>query len=32
LLETASDELVRSAVKASMTGVAAWAVYWIEHR
>ncbi|MFE5373658.1 hypothetical protein [Streptomyces mirabilis] len=32
LLDTASDELVRLAVKASATGVLAGAVYWIEHR
>lgn len=32
LLETASDELVRSAVKVSLSGLFAAAVYWIEHR
>ncbi|WP_159058822.1 hypothetical protein [Streptomyces caeruleatus] len=32
LLDTASDELVRLAVKASLTGVFAGAVYWIERR
>lgn len=32
LLETASDELVRLAVKASTTGVVALAVYWFERR
>lgn len=32
LLDTASDELVRLAVKASVTGVLAWAVYWFERR
>ncbi|MDX3127755.1 hypothetical protein F3K20_19770 [Streptomyces scabiei] len=32
LLDTASDELVRLAVKASATGALAWAVYWFERR
>jgi hypothetical protein len=32
LLNTASDELVRLAVKASLTGVFAGAVYWFERR
>ena len=32
LLDTASDELVRLAVKASVTGAFAGAVYWFEHR
>ncbi|MER6046450.1 hypothetical protein ABT168_03040 [Streptomyces sp. NPDC001793] len=31
LWETASDELVRWAVKASATGVVAWVAYWIDH-
>ncbi|MGK3943373.1 hypothetical protein ABK046_33650 [Streptomyces caeruleatus] len=30
LLDTASDEFVRLAVKASATGVLAGAVYWFE--
>lgn len=32
LLDTASDELVRLAVKASATGVYLWFVHWIERR
>ncbi|GAA0348174.1 hypothetical protein GCM10009540_80680 [Streptomyces turgidiscabies] len=32
LLDTASDELMRLAVKASVTGVLAGAAYWFERR
>jgi hypothetical protein len=32
MLETASDEFVRLAVKASTMGLAGLAVYWFEHR
>lgn len=32
LLETAGDELVRTAVKASTTGLGLAALYWIQHR
>ncbi|SEB78558.1 hypothetical protein [Streptomyces sp. TLI_105] len=31
LWETASDELVRWAVKLSTTGIMAWVTYWIDH-
>ncbi|MFB7446120.1 hypothetical protein ACFC01_49075 [Streptomyces mirabilis] len=32
LLKTAGDELVRTAVKASTTGLGLLAWYWIQHR